>query len=215
MDFKELLKERYAVKHYDNKEKIDDKVLNDILECAVLTPSAVNMQPWEFFLVKTSVGKEKLKACIKDFNIERFCDCYACIVIAAKTALNAQDVMAICKKEEADGRFENKEIFKNRYEHMLKAVDGHNFKGDIKEWCAKQSYIALGTILYASHAYGVDSTPLEGIDADKADEILDLKRQNLHTQCIVLLGKAAKDDSNSLKFRNKSRVNTVKEALFK
>ncbi len=61
MDFKELLKERYAVKHYDNKEKIDDKVLNDILECAVLTPSAVNMQPWAFFLVKTSVGKEKLK----------------------------------------------------------------------------------------------------------------------------------------------------------
>ena len=214
MDFMSLLENRYATKHYDKDAVIDADVIQKILDCAVLTPSAVNMQPWAFYLIKGESQKAQLAPAIKDFNLQRYNDSAVAIVIAAKTALNAQDVLAVCEQEKIDGRYENDLAFKDRYQHMLKAVDGHNAKGDMQEWCAKQSYIALGTILYAAASYGLDCTALEGVDQDMIDKLLDLKQDNLHAQLVVLLGKASKQDSNALALRPKSRFNTVREAHF-
>ena len=215
MDFKTLLQNRYAAKHYDKNAVIDDKIIENILQCAVLTPSALNLQPWAFFLIKGQSQKEKFACAVKDFNLQRYLDAYAAIVIASKATLTKDDVMEVCLQEQKDGRFESEEDFKQRYEHILRSVDAHNKNGTMSTWCAKQSYIALATIIYAAQAEGIDCTPLEGIDRLVADDILNLKAQNLRTQSVVLLGKAALDDSNSLKLRPKSRFNTIKTPIFK
>ncbi|MDO5351987.1 MAG: nitroreductase family protein [Succinatimonas sp.] len=215
MDFQNLLLNRYATKRYDKNAVIDDKIIDNILQCAVLTPSALNLQPWAFFLIKGQAQKEKFAGAIKDFNLQRYLDAYVAIVITSKATLTKDDVMEVCLQEQKDGRFENEEVFKQRYEHILRSVDAHNKNGTMGTWCAKQTYIALATILYAAKSNGIDCTPLEGIDRIVADDILNLRAQNLRTQSVVLLGKAALDDSNSLKFRPKSRFNTIKTPIFK
>ena len=61
----------------------------------------------------------------------------------------------------------------------------------------------MGFLLYAAAGMGIDSTCLEGIEADKLDEILGLREKGLRTIAAVSLGYRAADDSNAS--RPKSR----------
>ena len=67
----------------------------------------------------------------------------------------------------------------------------------------KQSYIAQGFLLYTAAALGIQSTPIEGWDADKVDEILGLREKGMHAQYAVALGYGSPDDHNAA--RPKSR----------
>lgn len=55
-------------------------------------------------------------------------------------------------------------------------------------WADKQAYIGLGTALIAAAAAKVDSTPMEGFDAQKFDEVLGLSEKGLHASVILSLG---------------------------
>lgn len=60
IDFKELAQERHSVRAYSQQEIEADKI-EYILECARLAPSAVNKQPWHFYVVKSSEAREKVQ----------------------------------------------------------------------------------------------------------------------------------------------------------
>lgn len=51
MKFLELNKKRHAVKHFNDK-LVDYKDLRTAIEIATLSPSANNLQPWKFVVVK-------------------------------------------------------------------------------------------------------------------------------------------------------------------
>ena len=59
MDVLDALKIRRSVRSYQNKPVEDQKILN-ILEAARLSPSAANLQPWDFIVIRDSVAKDKL-----------------------------------------------------------------------------------------------------------------------------------------------------------
>lgn len=64
MNFKELSENRYSVRNYTD-EPVSDEQLNYILECARLAPSAVNFQPWHFYVIKDEEAKAKICSCYK------------------------------------------------------------------------------------------------------------------------------------------------------
>ena len=53
---------------------------------------------------------------------------------------------------------------------------------------ARQAYIGLGTALIAAANEAVDSTPMEGFDADALDTILNLRARGLRSVAILPLG---------------------------
>jgi nitroreductase len=53
---------------------------------------------------------------------------------------------------------------------------------------ARQAYIGLGMAMTAAAFEEVDSTPMEGFDPAKLDEILDLKARGLRSVAILPLG---------------------------
>jgi len=61
MDFDKVIKLRRSIRKYDITRKVPDKILNKILNTARLSPSACNIQPWHFIVVKDDKIKEKLK----------------------------------------------------------------------------------------------------------------------------------------------------------
>ena len=63
MDFYDLIRNRESVRDYNPNRKIDDKVLNRILNAGRLAPSADNRQPWTFLLVSSKENLDKVKAC--------------------------------------------------------------------------------------------------------------------------------------------------------
>ncbi|SEP58749.1 Nitroreductase family protein [Thalassovita taeanensis] len=56
------------------------------------------------------------------------------------------------------------------------------------EHAARQAYIALGIALVAAAEQEVDSTPMEGFDPSKVDEILGLKERGLRSVVLLPLG---------------------------
>lgn len=63
MEFYDLILKRKSVRKYD-KEPIPEKILKKILEAARVAPSAKNIQPWRFIVVKDPAMKRKVaEAC--------------------------------------------------------------------------------------------------------------------------------------------------------
>lgn len=62
-DFLELARDRRSTRSYDTDRTVEEDKLNYILECARIAPSAVNRQPWRFYVVRSEDGKAKLRQC--------------------------------------------------------------------------------------------------------------------------------------------------------
>lgn len=210
--FLEISKKRYTTKHYDQYKKIPQKDIDDLLEIARLTPSAVNIQPWHFYVGSTQKAKDLILPAIPDFNIPRIRDCSHFIVLCSKTKMSEAEYAAITEKEDQDGRFGEQRIKDAIDSHRIQLASMHVTGGDFAQWTAKQVYIALTTLIYGAASMGIDSTPIEGMDLAKADEILGLKSKNLQTVGIVALG-YRKDDSNALRPKSRLAKETIISSL--
>lgn len=58
-NFINLCQQRYSVRNFLSKEIAEEKI-DYILECARLAPSAVNYQPWIFYIVENKEVQQKL-----------------------------------------------------------------------------------------------------------------------------------------------------------
>ena len=64
-----------------------------------------------------------------------------------------------------------------------------NLSQDAKNiWTAKQTYIALGTLLSAASELKIDATPMEGFNAAAFNEILGFDKLGLNASVIVTVG---------------------------
>ena len=143
-----------------------------------LSPSSVNSQPWEFFIARTPAGRDKLMPAIPDFNRARVADASHLIVFAVHEKLDEQYLQDLLAQEVADGRYANKEASQGQDAGRRHFVGLHSVSTEeCLSWQMRQAYIAQGFILFAAAAMGIDSTPIEGADFDKIDEILGLRAQ--------------------------------------
>ncbi len=62
MNIIEIIKSRRSVRSFLEKAVEKDK-LEYILECAKHAPSAVNYQPWKFYIIQSEEAKEKVRKC--------------------------------------------------------------------------------------------------------------------------------------------------------
>lgn len=60
MTFQQLAQKRYSVRSY-SAQPVSDEQLNYVLECARIAPSAVNFQPWHFYIARTDEALEKVR----------------------------------------------------------------------------------------------------------------------------------------------------------
>ena len=73
----------------------------------------------------------------------------------------------------------------------------------LKSWFGRQVYLSLGILLGACAQMGLDSTPMEGIEFERYDEILGLTTYK--TMVAVAVGIRDENDANQPKFKPKSR----------
>lgn len=79
MNFLDLVKKRYSVRSY-RPQPVEREKLDVILECARLAPSAVNFQPWHFYVVESEAAKAALRPC---YHREWFAGAPLYIVVCA------------------------------------------------------------------------------------------------------------------------------------
>lgn len=62
MDVFEAMEKRHSVRSFDTSREVPEELVEKLLYCACLAPSAGNVQPWRFFVVREAGVREGLAA---------------------------------------------------------------------------------------------------------------------------------------------------------
>lgn len=190
MNFLDQMKKRYTVKKYNPQAKISEEQIAELKEILNLSPSSINSQPWNFIFV----NKPELKGQLAEasyFNKEKVLE--SSHVIVFQVLKDPADFEKQIEENLPEGSV-------SYYRTMVKP----NGEAAIKSWLGHQVYLSLGILLSACAAMGIDSTPMEGIETDKYNEIL--KNNSYETLFAVAIGKRADNDSNHPETTPKRRL---------
>lgn len=64
MEFAEVIEKRRSVRHFSNKLEVSEADIRTLLDAAVSAPSAGNIQPWRFTVVRSMEARERLAGAI-------------------------------------------------------------------------------------------------------------------------------------------------------
>ncbi|GAA4159818.1 oxygen-insensitive NAD(P)H-dependent nitroreductase NfsB [Chryseobacterium ginsenosidimutans] len=190
MNFLEKMKSRYTVKKYNSQGKIGEEQVQTLKEILHLSPSSINSQPWNFVFVNNPEIKERL-AEISYFNKEKVLD--SSYLIVFQVIKNPEDFEKQIEENLPEGSV-------NYYKTFVKPKG----ETEIKSWLKHQVYLSLGILLSACAAMEIDSTPMEGIENDKYDAILN--NEKYETLFAVAIGEKSENDSNQPKHTPKRRL---------
>lgn len=178
------LKWRYATKKMDASRPVAQEKIDRILEAVRLTASSSGLQPYEVIVVTNP----ELRAQIVPhaWNQTQITDCSHLLVFAACDNYTAERINHMFDLVNDERGFKN-EGWEAYRQKLLAAYVPRDAETNFQH-AARQAYIGLGTALIAAAEEGVDSTPMEGFDPDKVDEILGLRARGLRSVILLPLG---------------------------
>ncbi|MFM2482342.1 oxygen-insensitive NAD(P)H nitroreductase [Celerinatantimonas sp. YJH-8] len=196
-----LASTRYTTKAYDASRKIPQEQVDELLACLRLSPSSVNSQPWHFLVASDDRAKARIAKAtqgVSAYNAPKIMNASHVVVLCTRTTLDDAHLNAILNKEQQDGRYATEEARIGMAKGRQGYVDLHKYvHKDLQYWMEKQTYIALGGLLWSASALGIDATPIEGADFRVLDQEFDLNRRDLSATVIVALGYHSEQDSNA------------------
>lgn len=201
MNLIEALNTRYAVKEFDSTKKISEEDFSKIKDLLRLSPSSVNGQPWHFVIANTDEGKKQISKSTKGFfafNESKVLDPSHVVVFCSKTNIDEDYLLHVLEKEDADGRFVQKEFKDNQHKGRSMFVNIHRYDSkDLQHWMEKQVYLNIGSFLVGVATLGIDAVPMEGFDAKVLDKELGLREKGYTAVAIVGLGYRSDNDFNA------------------
>lgn len=180
MELLEKLNWRYAAKAM-NGEKVAQEKIDNIIEAASLAPTSSGLQPFEIIVITNQELKEKIKAIA--WNQSVVADCSHLFIFAAWDTYTADRINKMFDLTNTVRGTKN-EGWENYRQMLLSSYPQKDAEENFNH-AAKQAYIAFSQAIAAAAFEGVDSTPMEGFDANALDEILELKAKGLRS-CVML-----------------------------
>jgi len=187
----EQLTWRYATKKFDAARKISEADWAALEQALILSASSYGLQPWKFIVVTNPALKSQLR--VASWNQSQVEDCSHHVVFAAQQDVTEADVDRFLARI-GEVRGVSQESLAGYRKYLLGDLVNGPRHAVIKEWAARQCYIALGTLLTSAAVMGIDTCPFEGLEPAKYDEILDLTGTGYATVCACPLGYRAADD---------------------
>ncbi|WP_460272277.1 NAD(P)H-dependent oxidoreductase [Celeribacter sp. ULVN23_4] len=182
--FLDNLNWRYATKKMDPSKPVSEDKVAKIVEAARMAPTSSGLQPFHIFVIRNKELREKLRAV--SFDQSQITDGSHLLVFAAYDNYNDARIDAVVNQHasERPGTRERLDTYYDRLKSMYLPREVRTNA----DHAARQAYIALGFALAAAAELEVDSTPMEGFEADKVDEILCLEEKGLKSVLLMPLG---------------------------
>ena len=225
MDFFDLIDKRRSVRKFSN-ESIPEGVITKALQSAVLAANSSNLQPWEFYWVKSKNNKDDLiKACFSQ-NAAKTAQELLVAVSRIDTWKRNRNLILKNHKEKGEllpivEKYYNK-VVPLAYVHdrigilgvvkkiisffisfigLFKPVArGPIFRHDVFEIVTKTTALACQNFMMALVAQGYDSCPMEGFDHKRVKKILKLNSKS-HVVMVLGIGKADPKGTYGERFR--------------
>ncbi len=206
MNLLENLNWRYATKKFDTTKKISKDDLDKLMEAVRLSVSSYGLQLYKVLVVEDNKVKEKLKAAA--WNQTQLTDASNIFVFCNYADVKAEHIDEYIDNVAKTRNMEVKDLV--QYADIMKnTVLGLDIETKAN-WTARQTYIALGTLLDACAELRIDACPMEGFDNAQFDEILGLKEKGLKSAVIAAVGYRSDEDP----YQHLTKVRKSKKDLF-
>lgn len=199
---------RYATKKFDPSRVVPAETWAALEQALVLSPSSYGLQPWKFIIVTDPALKEQLSAA--SFGQTQPRDCSHFVVLTVRRDLDQEHVERyFARTAEVTGTpAESLAGFRSMVTGSLEQARA---AGRLDTWQTHQIYIALGQFMAAAALLGVDTCPMEGIQASRYDEILGLTGSKYATVVACAAGYRAADDRQASRPKVRFRAEDVIE----
>lgn len=193
------MRKRYTTKAYDGTKNLKTQQIEALKEILRLSPSSINSQPWQFSFISKQATKQQL-AEESWHNTDKVLNCDTIVVFSRV------DNLPLFEKD-IETRLPEGAI--NYYKQSIKQKP----QTDINKWFEKQVYLALGVFLSACAEMNIDATPMEGLNPEKYDKILN--QTDYKTVVAVAIGHRDAEDFNqpSKKPKTRKEMNEVVKTI--
>lgn len=187
----ENLNWRYATKKFDTDKKVAKKDLETLKEAVRLSASSYGLQPYQVILLENEDLRQQIKAVA--WNQAQVTEASDVMIFANITDLGVNEVQNYIQNIATVREIPSTSL--KGFEDMMSNVVTTLTPEAKDNWTAKQTYIALGTLLSAAAELKIDATPMEGFDRDAVNRILQLTEKGLSATLIVTLGYRHENDA--------------------
>ena len=189
MDCKNIFKSRRAINFFDRNKKLDREILFEILNLANLSPSSMNLQPWEVIVVESSEKKKILRECA--MNQPKVEDASVVLIILANLNAVENHIEKILEGKNEKQIEGTKKAIYNLY--------GEKDSLKRKIFAVKNASFFAMSVMLAAQACGVESHPMDGFIEEKVKKEFSISDDYI-IPCLIALG--YRDKSKELKPRN-------------
>ena len=177
----DAIRARRAVKHFDANHAMSEDEQRTLLELAMQSPTAFNLQHWRFVVIDDRALRQSLRAIAWDQA--QLTDASLLLVLCAD--------LSSWKTQPA--RFW-KDAPQAVQDILVPAIDGYyrDRAQTQRDEAMRSCGIAAQTIMLVAKAMGYDSCPMDGFDFDAAGKLIQLPQDHVITMMIAV-GKKTQD----------------------
>jgi len=184
MDIIESLEWRYACKKFDSTKSLSATKINILTTAFNLTATSFGLQPIKMLVIE---NKELQNSLIEhSFGQQQVASASHLFVICIQDYFTLDDIDTYFDLEK-EVRNTPEKVLKP-YRDQLKGIFENKSTIDKQKSAINQAYIALGNLMTVCALEKIDACPMEGFNAQKYDEILELKKQNLKAVLLLPVG---------------------------
>ena len=181
MNVSEAVRERRAIKWYDTEHKMPEETFRNLMEHAILSPTAFNIQNWRFVRVTDPEQRKAIRAVAWD----------------QAQVTDASELLVLC--------FDNRawEHEPQRYWHkapqevqdfLVPAIDVYyrDKPKVVRDEGMRSCGLVGQTIMLMAQELGYQSCPMDGFDYDAVANIINLPQDHA-IAFMIAIGKGTKD----------------------
>ena len=206
MELIEHLKWRYATKKMDPSKKVSEDHISKVMEAIQLAASSYGLQPYKVIDIKDSELRKQLQPLC--WNQSQVVDASHLFVFCNQTEVTDKDVDQFVELKAKTNGLDVNQI--KGYGDFVKVKMKEKSADEMYHWTAKQTYVALGNALNACAELKIDSTPMEGFEKDKVNNILDLPSKGLNACVLLTIGYRSDEDAS----QHSKKVRKPMDVLF-
>lgn len=175
MDTLDAIEHRRSIKHYDPGHVMPPDDEKRLLELAMLSPTAFNIQNWRFVVVKDADLRKQIRAVAWDQA--QVTDASLLIVLCADLKAWAHDAPRYWKNAPQEVQ-----------DILVPAIEQYYAgKPQVERDEAMRSCgIAAQTLMLAANAMGYDACPMDGFDYDAVGKLIQLPEDHTVAMFVVI-----------------------------
>ncbi|HEV2764443.1 MAG TPA: nitroreductase family protein, partial [Pyrinomonadaceae bacterium] len=181
----QVLLERRASARF-TPEEVPEEYLEAILRFGTQAPSGYNLQPWRFVVVRDAENRQRLQRVA--FNQQKIAEAPVVVIAFGMSEDWKRTAPEVFSEGAARGAGDP-----SKAERAAESAVGFVSKLIPEAWVNRQTMIALTTMMIVAEAYGFDTAPMEGFDAEGVRREFGLPEE-AEVVALLAVGRAAPPD---------------------